>query len=296
MYPIATTLSCHKEVLRDFFLLLKPRVMSLVIFTGLAGAITAPKELDSFSLVITMLCIAVGAGAAGALNMWYEHDIDILMKRTAQRPIPQKRIHPHSALIFGLTLTILAIVVMGIMINWLAAFLLAFASFVYVFIYTIWLKRKTPQNIVIGGISGALPPMIGWVAVTGTVDIPAILLFLIIFLWTPPHFWALALVCQRDYERAQIPMLPLVVSKQQTYRQILFYTLILWPVSVAPVFFDLGGLLYAVCSMILGGIFVFYALYIQRTESLQTAKHMFTFSIVHLFLLFTLLMSYEFIK
>src|ERR671910_1274990 len=200
----------------DFMALMKLRVMSLVVFTGLAGLLVAPGSLHPLLAAVAVLCIAVGAGAAGVINMWYDRDIDALMRRTRKRPIPAGRVAPDEALAFGVTLSLFSVMVMGVAVNWTAAALLALASAFYVFVYTVWLKRRTPQNIVIGGAAGAFPPMIGWAAVTGGVSVEAMALFLIIFVWTPPHFWALALFRNEDYVRAGVPMLPVVAGERET--------------------------------------------------------------------------------
>src|SRR4051794_38533282 len=218
----------------DYIALLKPRVMSLVIFTALVGLAVAPGSLHPVTAFTALLCIAVGAGAAGALNMWYDADIDAVMTRTAKRPIPNGRVQPGEALAFGLTLAGFSVMTLGLLVNALAAGLLAFTIFFYAVIYTMWLKRSTPQNIVIGGAAGAFPPMIGWAAVTGSLSLEPILLFLIIFFWTPPHFWALALYRQQDFARAGIPMLPNVAGEVTTRWQILLYTLVLVPLGIAP--------------------------------------------------------------
>ena len=218
----------------DYIALMKPRVMSLVVFTALVGLAVAPGSLHPVAAFTALLCIAVGAGAAGALNMWYDADVDALMTRTARRPVPMGRVRPGEALAFGLTLGSFAVVTLGLLVSWVASALLAFTIFFYVVIYTIWLKRSTPQNIVIGGAAGAFPPMIGWAAVTGSLSFEPVLLFLIIFFWTPPHFWALALYRTEDYARARIPMLPVVSGDASTRRQIMLYTLILVPLGVAP--------------------------------------------------------------
>lgn len=218
----------------DYIALLKPRVMSLVVFTALVGLVIAPGHFHPVLAITSILCIAVGGGAAGALNMWYEHDIDALMSRTANRPIPRGRILPGEALAFGLTLAFFSVMTLGILVNWLAGALLAFTIFFYVVIYTMWLKRWTAQNIVIGGAAGALPPVVAWAAATGSLSPEPILLFLIIFLWTPPHFWALALFRTDDYQRANIPMLPNVAGPDATRLQILLYTILLVAVALAP--------------------------------------------------------------
>ena len=217
---------------RDYFELLKPRVMSLVIFTGLVGLVVAPGTINPVIGFVALLCIAIGAGASGALNMWYDADIDAKMSRTANRPVPAGRVTPGEAFGFGMTLSVGSVLTMGLAVNWAAASLLAFTIFFYVVVYTMWLKRRTPQNIVIGGAAGAFPPMIGWAAVTGTVSVESIALFLIIFMWTPPHFWALALFSSQDYEQAGVPMLPVVAGERETRRQIMLYSLLLVPVTL----------------------------------------------------------------
>ena len=273
----------------DYFALLKPRVMSLVVFTGFAGIVVAPGDLHPLLVVVAVLCIALSAGAAGAINMWYERDIDALMERTRKRPIPAGRIAPQKALIFGIALNLVPILLMGLAVNWVAAGLLAFASGFYIFIYTVWLKRRTPQNIVIGGAAGAIPPMIGWAAVTGSVTLESIVLFLIIFMWTPPHFWALALYREGDYAKAGIPMLPVVAGPDETRRQILIYTLLLVPLSFAPVALGTAGLIYAAAAAAVGAYLLWLAVQIVRTRSDRAARRMFGFSILYLFVLFAAL-------
>ena len=275
----------------DFIELLKPRVMSLVVFTGLAGIVLAPGEIHPFLAVVAVLCIAVGAGASGAINMWYDRDIDAVMARTIKRPIPSGRVEPSEALAFGVTLSVLSVVVMGLAVNWAAASLLALTIGFYVFVYTMWLKRRTPQNIVIGGAAGAFPPMIGWAAVTGSADLPSVLLFLLIFLWTPPHFWALALFRNGDYTRAGVPMMPVVAGEKATKRQMLAYTLILLPVAAAPSFVGIAGPAYLAVSAILGLMFVGHAVRVLRAGDDKPAKKMFGFSILYLFLLFAVMMA-----
>ena len=273
----------------NYFALLKPRVMSLVVFTGFAGIVVAPGDLHPLLVVVAVLCIALSAGAAGAINMWYERDIDALMERTRKRPIPAGRIAPQKALIFGIALNLVPILLMGLAVNWVAAGLLAFASGFYIFIYTVWLKRRTPQNIVIGGAAGAIPPMIGWAAVTGSVTLESIVLFLIIFMWTPPHFWALALYREGDYAKAGIPMLPVVAGPDETRRQILIYTLLLVPLSFAPVALGTAGLIYAAAAAAVGAYLLWLAVQIVRTRSDRAARRMFGFSILYLFVLFAAL-------
>ena len=235
-----TSFSMADDSISDYFLLLKPKVMSLVVFTGFAGMWIAPglNQLHPFLAFIAILCLAVGAGAAGAINMWYDRDIDAVMKRTKDRPLPMGRVRPEEALSYGVILSVASVVTMGLALNWLAAALLAGANLFYVFVYTIWLKRLTPQNIVIGGAAGAFPPMIGWAAVTGDITLYPVILFLIIFFWTPPHFWALSLFANEDYKRANIPMMTVVAGERKTKIQMLVYTLILLPLTLSPYFLD----------------------------------------------------------
>ena len=273
----------------DYLALLKPRVMSLVVFTGFAGMAVAPGGLHPLLAVVAVSCIAIGAGAAGAINMWYERDIDALMERTRRRPIPAGRVAPDAALAFGVTLSVFSVMLMGVAVNWTAAALLALASSFYVFVYTVWLKRRTPQNIVIGGAAGAVPPMIGWAAVTGAVSLESIVLFLIIFMWTPPHFWALALYREGDYAKAGVPMLPVVAGKAATRRQILIYTSLLVPLSFAPVFLGMAGLAYGVAVAVMGAYFLLLAVRVLREPGERAALRMFRFSIVYLFVLFAAL-------
>jgi protoheme IX farnesyltransferase len=278
----------------DFFALLKPRVMSLVVFSGLAGLLVAPGHLHPVLAAVAILCIAIGAGASGAINMWYERDLDALMKRTMNRPLPAGRMEPGAALGFGATLAVGSVIVMGLAVNWVAAVLLALATAFYVFVYTIWLKRRTPQNIVIGGAAGAFPPMIGWAAVTGDVSLMPILLFAIIFMWTPPHFWALALYRSGDYARAGVPMLPVVAGARETKRQILLYSLLLVPLAVSPWPLGYAGPLFVAASIILGRVCLACAIAGWRDKSEraeQPARRLFAFSILYLFLLFAALVA-----
>ena len=274
----------------DYVRLLKPRVMSLVIFTALVGLLLAPGSIHPLMGVVAMLCIAVGAGASGAINIWYDRDIDAVMTRTRNRPIPAGRIAPESALGFGVVLSAASVFVMGLTVNWVAAGLLAFTIFFYVVIYTIGLKRRTPQNIVIGGAAGAFPPMIGWAAVTGDVSLASIVLFAIIFLWTPPHFWALALYRRGDYDKAGVPMLPVVAGDAATRRQIMFYALALVPVTLAPCVIGLSGIVYGVGAALLGLGFIGLSFAVLRDSTMQNAKRLFPFSILYLFLIFALLL------
>jgi protoheme IX farnesyltransferase len=275
----------------DYLALMKPRVMSLVVFTAWVGLMVAPGHLHPVLAVAALLCIAVGAGAAGALNMWYDADIDAVMARTANRPIPAGRITRGEALGFGMTLAVGSVAVLGLAANWLAAGLLAFTIFFYVAIYTMWLKRSTPQNIVIGGAAGAFPPMIGWAATTGGLGVEALILFLIIFFWTPPHFWALALWRAGDYARAGIPMLPVVSGLAETRRQIMVYSLVLAPLGVAPWLAGYAGLLYGVVSLVAGAGIVALAVRLRFEAGLTAAKQLFAFSILYLFILFAVLLA-----
>jgi heme o synthase len=275
----------------DYLELMKPRVMSLAVFTALVGLLIAPIHLHPVIAFTALVCIAVGAGAAGALNMWYDADIDALMERTAARPVPAGRIAPGEALAFGVTLAVGSVVVLGLLVNVIAAALLAVSIGFYVFVYTMWLKRSTPQNIVIGGAAGALPPMIGWAAATGSVGVEPMLLFLIIFFWTPPHFWALALFRSEDYARAGVPMLPVVAGEAATRRQILFYALILAPLGAAPWFLGYASVVYGIVAVAAGAAIVALAFRLHAERNGYAAsKRMFAFSILYLFLLFAMLL------
>jgi protoheme IX farnesyltransferase len=279
----------------DFIALMKPRVMSLVILTALVGMVAAPGGLHPFLAAVALLCIAVGAGASGALNMWYDADIDARMARTAARPIPRGQVTPEEALSFGVVLSVFSVLTLGLLVNWTAGALLAVTIAFYLFVYTMWLKRRTPQNIVIGGAAGAFPPMVGWAAVTGSVSLDSILLFLLIFMWTPPHFWALALYRCRDYERVGVPMLPVVAGSAETRRQIWLYSLALVPLGVAPVFTGLGGIAYLVVSTGLGVVFLKLARDVARLtrddrDADAVAKRLFRFSILYLAALFGVLL------
>ncbi len=273
----------------DYLALLKPRVMSLVVFTGFAGLVVAPGAMHPLLAAVAVLCIAVGAGAAGAINMWYDRDIDALMERTRKRPIPAGRVAPDDALAFGVTLSLFSFMLMGLAVNWTAAALLALANGFYVFVYTVWLKRRTPQNIVIGGAAGAFPPMIGWAAVTGAVSLESIALFLIIFMWTPPHFWALALYRAGDYEKAGVPMLPVVAGEAKTKQQILIYSLLLVPLSFAPAVLGMAGIAYSAAAAVMGAYFLLLAVRVRREPGERAARRMFRFSILYLFVLFAAL-------
>ena len=277
--------------LSDYLALLKPRVMSLVVFTGFAGLVLAPGQLDPLISLIAVLCIAVGAGGAGAINMWYDRDIDALMARTKNRPIPAGRMAPQKALAFGFFISVIAVILMGVAVNWMAAALLSFANAFYIFVYTVWLKRRTPQNIVIGGAAGAMPPLIGWAAVTGTMGLESCSLFLLIFVWTPPHFWALSLYRSDEYAEAGVPMLPVVAGKDATRRQILIYTILLVPVSFAPLALGIAGDVYAICAVAMGGGILFLAYRIITRRDNHAARRMFQYSIFYLFILFLALIT-----
>ena len=279
----------------DFVQLLKPRVMSLVVFTAITGMVAAPGVIHPVLGIIALVAIAIGAGAAGALNMWYDADIDAHMARTAARPIPRGRMTPDEALSFGAVLSVFSVLTLGVLVNWTAGALLAITIGFYLFVYTMWLKRRTPQNIVIGGAAGSFPPMIGWAAVTGNVSIESVLMFLIIFMWTPPHFWALALYRCRDYERVGVPMLPVVAGPTETRRQIWLYSLLLVPTAALPSVIGLAGPVYAVTSVILGAMFLYLAWKVRKItegrEADAAAKKLFGFSILYLFLLFAVMLG-----
>jgi protoheme IX farnesyltransferase len=287
--PLAPAPRISEASAGDYLALLKPRVMSLVMFTALVGLMVAPVHIHPVIGFTALICIAVGAGSAGALNMWYDADIDAVMTRTAGRPIPRGRIAPGEALGFGLTLAVFSVVVLGLLVNLASALLLAFTIFFYVAIYTMWLKRWTPQNIVIGGAAGAFPPMIGWMAATGGLAIEPCLLFLIIFFWTPPHFWALSLLRTDDYVRAKIPMLPVVAGLEETRRQILLYSVVLVPVGASPWLFGYAGAFYGVTALVAGAIMVALAWRVRGARE-GAEKQLFAFSILYLFLLFAVLL------
>jgi len=279
---------------KDYVALLKPRVMSLVVFTALVGIVAAPGTLHPVLAAISLLAIAVGAGASGALNMWYDADIDAVMKRTRHRPIPAGRINADEALAFGMVLSAFSVLVLGLAANWLAAALLAFTIAFYVVVYTMWLKRRTAHNIVIGGAAGALPPVIGWAAMSGSVTLEPLLMFLVIFMWTPPHFWALALFTNGDYERAGVPMMPNVAGAESTRRQILLYAIILAPVGALPWALGFAGPAYGVAAALLGGEFIRRAFVLWRrgaADGNRAAKSLFGFSIAYLFALFAVRMA-----
>ncbi len=276
----------------DYFALLKPKVMSLVVFSGFAGMYVAPgfANLHPVIAATAVLCIAIGAGAAGAINMWYDRDIDAVMKRTKNRPIPLGKIPAEEALTFGVILSLLSVMTMGVAVNWMAAALLGFANLFYVVVYTMWLKRRTPQNIVIGGAAGAFPPMIGWAAVTGSISIESIILFAIIFFWTPPHFWALSLFANSDYKAANIPMMTVTAGARSTKIQMLAYTLLLIPLAIAPYILGIAGMGYGIFAFALSVFFLFtnFRVLVDKTD--KSAKLMFGYSVFYLFALFTALM------
>jgi len=278
---------------RDFVALTKPRVMSLAVFTALVGFVLAPSHPDPLSGLVAVLCIAAGAGAAGALNMWYDADIDALMARTALRPVPRGRVSQAEAVMFGVLLAVVAVSALGLAANGTAAALLALTIFFYVVVYTMGLKRRTPQNIVIGGVAGALPPVIGWAAAGGPLAVEPLLLFLIIFLWTPPHFWALSLNRAGEYARAGVPMLPVVAGRTATKRQILVYSVLLVAAAALPWVIGAAGTIYALASSLCGAVMIPLAIRLDRSRypDPRLARRLFAFSIVYLFVLFTALLA-----
>jgi protoheme IX farnesyltransferase len=282
----ATTDGLYGPSVADFWQLLKPRVMSLVIFTGFVGMFLAPADIHPLLFVVSLFAIAAGAGASGAINQWYDRDIDAVMERTRGRPVPSGAVEPAEALSFGLVISTLSVLLLGLASNWLAASLLAFTIFFYGVVYTIWLKRSTPQNIVIGGAAGALPPVIGWAAVTGGLSIEPLILFAVIFMWTPPHFWALALFRNDDYTRANVPMMPVVAGEAETRRQILIYAILLAPLALAPALVGMTSMVYGIVVAALGINFIRLSWVLYRRPDDAAAKRLFAFSILYLFLLF----------
>ena len=284
-----------QSTVQDYFNLLKPRVMTLVVFTGICGMILAPNSdaMHPFLMLIAIMALAIGAGASGAINMWYDRDIDAIMNRTKDRPIPAGRVPAAEGLTFAIVFCVFSVLVMALAVNYMAAGLLAFAIFFYAVIYTMWLKRSTPQNIVIGGASGAFPPMIGWAAVTGDVSIDSIILFAIIFFWTPPHFWALSLYANEDYKRANIPMLTVTHGDKHTKIQMVIYTLILFPLCLAPVYTGMAGINYGIAAIILNALFILSAVQtFKETDGYKSARRMFGYSIFYLFAIFTALVLF----
>ena len=282
----------NESSLEDFLSLLKPRVMSLAIFTSVCGLLLAPNQIHPFLIFVAILCISIGAGASGAINMWYDQDIDGLMVRTKGRPIPQGKISALDALGFGTILAIISVLVLGLAVNYFAAFLLFFSIFFYIFIYTIWLKRRTPQNIVIGGAAGAFPPVIGWACSTGDISVFPLILFLIIFMWTPPHFWALALYKDIEYSKAKVPMLPVVKGKKITKMQIMIYSMILFAVTTLPFLLEFSGLIYIIAASILNTYFCYLSFRLLKSsdnDELSYAPKLFKFSIVYLYCIFSFL-------
>jgi protoheme IX farnesyltransferase len=280
---------------KDWLALLKPRVMSLVVFTGAIGLVIAPGHINPVLGAVAVLCIALGAGAAGAINMWYDRDIDAVMERTLGRPIPAGKIEPGGALAFGVVLSVISVLLMAMATNLCAAAVLALSIAYYVFIYTMWLKRRTPQNIVIGGGAGAFPAVIGWAAATGSVGLLPILLFAIVFFWTPPHFWSLSLYASGDYERAGVPMLPVVKGARHTRHNIIAYSVLLFPLALAPWWLGLCGRVYGITALVLGLVFVYYCWRVLTDKQDEAgvsltkdapARAAFKFSILYLFILF----------
>lgn len=288
MNPSATISAATEESrVRDYMSLLKPRVMSLVVFTGFIGLLLAPGKIHPFFGTLAILCIALGSGAAGAINMWYDRDIDAIMRRTQKRPIPSGKISPQTALEFAVLMAVASVFIMLVMVNVMAAALLAIAILFYVFVYTMWLKRSTPQNIVIGGAAGAFPPMIGWAAVTGSVSLESIILFAIIFMWTPPHFWALSLYCNEDYTKAKVPMLPVTSGMRVTQNHILTYSIALFFTTLLPVVVGMSGLVYLVTATVLGLYFCYLAVRVWQKYEKPRARKLFGYSILYLFMLFS---------
>ena len=270
----------------DYFALLKPRVMSLVVFTGFVGMFLSPGTVHPVLAVTALFCIAVGAGASGAINMWFDRDIDFKMERTRNRPIPAGRVSPGAALGIGVWLSFGSVTLMGLAANWMAAALLGFTIFFYVFVYTIWLKRRTPQNIVIGGAAGALPPVVGWAATSGAVTLVPIILFAIIFLWTPPHFWALAITRAEEYRVANVPMLPVAVGSRRTRSQIFLYSFLLVACSFGPILVGFSGFVYGVIATILGLGFLALAFSVFVSTDYASCRRLFGYSILYLFMVF----------
>ena len=283
----AHTQQIARASIKDYWLLTKPRLISLVVFTGFTGLLIAPGSVHPLLSFLSVLCIAMASGGSAAINMWYDRDIDALMKRTQSRSLPSGRTAPDDVLLFGILLNCLGVAMMGIFLNWTAAFLLAFGSFFYAVVYTMFLKRRTPQNIVIGGAAGAFPPMIGWVSITGTIDFWPMLLFALIFLWTPPHFWSLSLFTQEDYKKASIPMLPIVRGEKTTRRSIFVYSLLLAGYTFFSIFFPQAGWIYTFTAVISSVLMVFFSIRVLRkSSSYSNEKRLFFFSIAYIYLIF----------
>ena len=281
-----------KSSVEDYIALLKPRVMTLAVFTSVSGLVLSPETLHPFLCILSIFCISLGAGASGAINMWFDRDIDKMMERTKNRPIPSRKIMAGDALGFGIILSLISVIILGLSVNYFAASLLALSISFYIFIYTIWLKRRTPQNIVIGGAAGAFPPVIGWACATGDISTFPIILFILIFIWTPPHFWALALYKDTEYSRAKIPMLPVIKGQRKTKQQILIYSLLLFLVSLSPYYLGFSGKTYLYSSTILGAYFVYLAYKIFKSNDKNKtiyAPKLFKFSILYLYLVFLIL-------
>ncbi len=279
---------------KDYFMLMKPRVMSLVIFTAISGMLLAPGNIHPLIAFVAVLCIAIGAGSAAAINMWYDRDIDAIMKRTQKRPIVTGAVKADEALAFGAITGTMAVIMMAVSVNIISAVLLAFTILYYVYIYTIWLKRTSVQNVVIGGVSGALPPIIGWVSVTGNISWQAFSLFAIIFIWTPPHSWALALYRSDDYKNCNIPMMPVIKGILYTKKQIMLYSILMFFISLAPYFLNISTYLYLITAIISGLIFLYYAVNLfTDTEQNQVAKKLFWYSILYLFIIFLSLITFK---
>ena len=282
----------------DFISLLKPRVMALAIFTSVCGLILAQKDIHPFFFLLSILCISLGAGASGAINMWYDRDIDALMDRTKGRPIPKGKVNGFDALGFGIILSLVAVILLGLAVNYFAAFLLACSISFYIFIYTIWLKRRTPHNIVIGGAAGAFPPMIGWACASGSLTLYPVILFTIIFVWTPPHFWALSLYKDIEYSKAKVPMLPVVSGRDYTIKQILIYSILLFFITLLPYFFKFSGQIYLVSAILLNGYFLHlaYGLFkCNENDYIIFASKLFKYSILYLYLIFLILVIDSFL-
>ena len=290
----AQILGSNDSSVSDFLCLLKPRVMTLAVFTSICGVVLAPQSIHPFFFFISILCISIGAGASGAINMWYDRDIDSLMERTKKRPIPIGKVEPLDALGFGVVLSVISTIVLGLAVNYKAAFLLAFSIFFYIFVYTVWLKRRTSQNIVIGGAAGAFPPVIGWVCSANDISFFPVLLFCIIFFWTPPHFWALALYKDIEYSKANVPMLPVVKGKRVTKNQIMIYAIILFLVSLLPYILSYSGLFYLSSTLILNIYFCYLSFRLLRSNDSKHsdfAPKLFKFSILYLYLTFSSLVA-----